>query len=84
MVKIGLGIKFFNPGNFRAMVNIAKVSDSLEKHMKKRCAYCDMDMGLGTDYPVVDFINHLAEKHSDNIDPKDVEMYIRVVKKLER
>jgi len=41
-------------------------------------------MGLGTDYPVADFINHLADEHADNIDPKDVEMYMRVVKKLER
>ena len=81
---MGLGLKFFNPGNFRAMVNIAKVSDSLEKHMKKRCAYCDMDMGLGTEFPVVEFINHLAEKHPDKIDAKDIEAYKKVVERVTR
>ena len=64
------------------MINIAKVSDGLDKHMKKRCAYCGLEMGLGTDYPVVEFINHLAEKHPDKIDAKDVEAYLRVVKRV--
>ena len=81
---MGLGLRFFNPRNLKEMINIAKVSDGLDKHMKKRCAYCDMDMGLGTEFPIVQFINHLAEKHPDNIDPKDIESYLRVVKRVTR
>ena len=79
---MGMGLKFFNPGNMRQMINIAKVSDGLDKHMKKRCAYCDLEMGFGTDYPVVEFIEHLAERHPDKIDPKDVEAYRKVVERL--
>ncbi len=79
---MGLGLKFFNPANFRQMINIAKVSDGLEKHMKKECAYCGMKMGIGTEFPVVEFIDHLAEKHSDKIDAKDVESYKKVIKRL--
>ena len=79
---MGIPLRFFDPRNLKAMVNIAKVSDGLDKHMKKRCAYCDLDMGLGNDYPVVEFINHLAERHPDKIEPKDVETYRKVIEKL--
>lgn len=77
---MGIGIKFFNPKNLRQMVDIAKVSNGLDKHMKKRCAYCDM--GLGTELPIVEFIDHLAENHLDKVDAKDIENYQRLVKRF--
>lgn len=82
MIKIGMPLKFFNPANFQAMVRIAKISDSISKHMKKRCAYCDLDLGIGDDYPVVSFVEHLAEEHPDKIDANDVEKYRNIIKKM--
>ena len=75
-------LKFLNPMNAKEMINIFKVSDGLDKHLKKRCAYCDEEMGIGGDYPIIEFIDHLAEKHPDKIEPKDVETYNKIVKKL--
>ena len=78
-----IGLKFFNPKNMRQMVDIAKVSSGLDKHMKKRCAYCDdMDMGLGTELPIVEFIDHLTEKHLDKVDASDIKNYQRLVKRF--
>lgn len=77
-----MDIKFFNPGNYKNMVRIAKISNSLDKHMKKRCAYCDMDMGTGDNVPVVDFVEHLASEHSDKISPDEVEKYHNLIKKI--
>ena len=79
---MGLGMKFFNPKNYKAMWDIGKISSSLNRHMKKRCAYCDMDMGLGDDYPVVEFVEHLAAQHSDKIAPEEVEGYRKLIKRM--
>jgi|TARA_Y100000310_G_scaffold344046_1_gene454778 hypothetical protein len=79
---MGLGLKFLDPRNMKAMINIAKVSDGLDKHMKKTCAYCDLDMGAGDTFPVVEFLEHLAERHPDRISAKDVEDYKSVIKKV--
>ena len=73
---------FFNPRNLKQMINIAKVSDGLDKHMKKRCAYCDLEMGFGDTFPVVEFLNHLAEKHPDKIKPRDLDDYRSVIERL--
>ncbi len=83
MIKIGIG-KFINPSNYRMMAQIAGISNSLERHMRKRCAYCDLDMGLGDEFPVVTFIDHLCEKHPDKIDPKDVDKYKNLINRLTR
>lgn len=64
------------------MVTIAKISHSLDKHMKKRCAYCDLDLGLGNEFPVVEFVNHLIKRHPDVIDPKDVDDYNKLIKRM--
>lgn len=76
--------KFFNPRNLRSMVDIAKISNSLDNHMNKRCAYCNMDLGLGDEVPVVEFVEHLAEKHLDKIQPRDIETYRKLIKKMTR
>ena len=81
---MGIGLKMLNPRNTRTMIQIAKISHSLEKHMKKRCAYCDLDMGLGDEFPVVDFVNHLADKHIDCIKAEDVEGYKKLIDKVTR
>ena len=81
---MGIGLKFLNPRNLRSMIQIAKISDSLDKHLKKRCAYCDMDMGLGNEVPVVEFVDHLAKKHPDKIDAEDIENYRKLIKKVVR
>jgi len=76
---MGILSKIINPGNYRSMVNIAKISANLERHLNKRCAYCDLDLGVDT--PVVEFVEHLSEKHLDKIDPKDIETYRKIIKK---
>ena len=79
---MGLGLKFFNPRNLKEMINIAKVSDGLDKHLKKRCAYCDLDMGIGNEFPVIKLIEHLTDRHPDKIDGRDVEAYRKVIKRM--
>ena len=72
-------LKFLDPRNTRFMLDIAKISESLDKHMMKRCAYCSKDLGTGQDTPVVEFIDHLAEKHPEKIEAKDVENYRKII-----
>ena len=74
--------KFLNPRNTRNMLLISKLSNSLMGHMKKRCAYCDMDMGQGDDFPVVEFVKHLAVKHMDKIEPDDIKRYRKLIEKV--
>lgn len=81
---MGIGLKMLNPRNMRTMINIAKISDNLSRHIKKRCAYCDMDMGHGDDYSVVEFVAHLEQQHAEHIDPKDLEVYKKMIKKVTR
>tara|TARA_R100000750_G_C2317183_1_gene84863 strand:- start:69 stop:311 length:243 start_codon:yes stop_codon:yes gene_type:complete len=78
---MGIG-KFLNVGNYKQMMQISRLSNSLDKHMLKRCAYCNKDMGSGDDMPVVEFIAHLAEYHTDKIDAKDIDIYKKMVKKV--
>ncbi len=78
---MGIG-KFFDPRNMRQMIHIAKVSDGLDKHMTKSCAYCNLKMGLGDTYPVIEFLEHLVARHPEKIDAKDVETYRKVIEKL--
>ena len=75
-------LKFLDPRNTRFMLDIAKISESLDKHMMKRCAYCSKDLGTGQDTPVVEFIDHLAEKHPEKIEAKDVENYRKIIDKV--
>ena len=75
-------MKFLDPRNTRFMMDIAKISESLDKHMMKRCAYCDLDLGTGKDTPVVEFIDHLADKHPNKIAAKDVEGYKKIIDKV--
>ena len=75
-------MKFLDPRNTRFMMDIAKISESLDKHMMKRCAYCDLDLGTGKNTPVVEFIDHLAAKHPDKIDAKDIEGYKKIIDKV--
>lgn len=79
---MGLSLKFFNPANYKAMIDIAKISDGLSKHMSKRCAYCDLDLGTGEDFPVVQFVDHLVGEHPDKISPDDVEHYRKLIEKV--
>ena len=76
------GLKFFDPRNTRMMVDLAKISSGLDKHMLKKCAYCDLELGTGQDTPVVEFIDHLVEKHPDKIEAKDVEGYRKIIDKV--
>ncbi len=75
-------LKYLDPRNTRFMLDIARISESLDKHMIKRCAYCSLDLGTGKDTPVVEFIDHLVEKHPDKIDAKDVENYKKIIDKV--
>ena len=79
---MGLGSKLFNIGNIRSMTEIAKLSNKLSMHMKKRCAYCDMDMGSGDDYAVVDFVRHLNDMHAEHIAPQDIKTDEKLIKKM--
>ena len=78
---MGLPLKFLNPGNLRQMIAITKLSDGLNLHMNKKCAYCDdFNLGIG-DVPVIGFVQHLAEKHLDKIKPEDIKWYEKLVVK---
>ncbi len=72
-------MKFLDPRNTRLMMDIAKISEGLDKHMNKSCAYCNKNLGTGKDTPVVEFIDHLAEKHPDRIEAKAVEGYRKII-----
>ena len=72
--------KLTNPRNIRDFWKIAKVSSELDKHMKKRCGYCDeMEMGFGDEVPVIDFIKHLKEKHPDKVTPDQLKQFEKLV-----
>jgi len=79
---MGLASKILNPGNVRGMLQIAKLSNRLSQHIKKRCGYCELDLGIGDDYPVVDFVKHLSDEHRDKIDPQDIKTYEKLIKKV--
>lgn len=81
---MGIGLKILNPGNYRTMISIAKISNQLEKHLRKRCAYCDLDMGDGENTPVVEFVDHLAEKHRDKLDDAELKNYRKIIDKVTR
>lgn len=72
--------KILDPRNMGNMVHIAKLSASLDKHIGKRCLYCDKD--LGNNPPVIEFVNHLVNRHPDKIDARDVEGYHKLIKKV--
>lgn len=78
---MGIPLKFLNPANYRQMVMITRLSSSLSNHMNKKCRYCDLDLGTGDEYPVVDFVEHLARKHLDKIETKDIESYRKLLEK---
>lgn len=80
---MGIPLRFLNPRNYRDMLLITKISANLNRHMRKRCGYCDFDLGSG-DVEVVVFVAHLEEKHADKIDPKDLETYKKMIKKVTR
>jgi len=77
---MGLGGKFF--ANPRAMVLIAKISTRLDIHLHKKCAYCPLELGLGNEYPVVEFVEHLKEKHPEKIPEGDIKLYEKLIKRL--
>ena len=52
---MGIPLRFLNPLNYKSMVLITKISANLNRHMLKRCAYCDFDLGSG-DVEVVVFV----------------------------
>jgi len=66
------------------MLTMTKLASNLSLHMKKRCSYCDLDLGTGDDYPVVEFVQHLSDKHMDKIDEKDIKNYEKLIKKATR
>jgi len=78
---MGLGLRMLNPRNYRDMLLITKISSNLNQHMRKRCAYCELDLGTG-DSEVVTFVAHLEEKHSDRIDEKDLQTYRKMIRKV--
>ena len=79
---MGIPLKFLNPSNYMNMVRFAKITDSLGKHMKRRCAYCDLDLGSGDDVPIVSFVEHLIMNHPEKIDSNDVEHYKNIIDKI--
>ena len=78
---MGLGLRMLNPRNMRDMILITKISSNLNSHLKKRCAYCDKDFGIG-DSPVFELVAHLEESHPDKIEPKDLQHYKKMIKKV--
>ena len=58
---------------------MAKVSNSIDKHINKRCAYCDFD--LKNELHVVEFLEHLLTIHPEKVEAKDIEEYNKIIKK---
>lgn len=74
--------KLLNPRNMRQFVQIARMSSDLDKHMKKRCGYCDeFEMGFGDEVPITDFVQHLREKHPGKIKPELLDYFDKLMKK---
>jgi len=78
---MGIGLKLMNPRNIKDMFAIAKFSGDMDKHMKKRCAYCDEDMGIGGEVAVTDFVKHLRDEHSENVPPDELGKLEKFLKK---
>lgn len=76
---MGILMKMMNPRNMRQMINLSKISTEINRHMNNRCAYCDLDMGIGADYPVVEFLDHLEKEHPDKIEEKDLKLYRKII-----
>ena len=81
---MGLGIKLLNPRNIMQMRNMVKISSGMDLHMKKRCAYCDLDLGYGKEAPLVEFLAHLEKKHPEKIMPNEIEIYKKIIVGLTR
>ena len=81
---MGFLTKFLNPRNTRDMLLISKLSNSLMGHMRKRCGYCEMDMGTGDNFEVIAFVEHLEKEHTDMIEPDDLVRYRKLIKKVIR
>ena len=79
---MAIPLRFLNPANYRQMVQLTKLSSGLSLHMTKRCAYCNLDLGTGDEYPVIEFVKHLEENHFDKIDPKDIKYYNKLLHKV--
>lgn len=77
---MGIGLKILDPRNYKGMLTIAKLSSRLESHLIKHCAYCDQNMG--NDLPVIEFVKHLTDKHSDKVPPDEIESYEKLIKKV--
>lgn len=56
-----------NPFKFRKYQKLAETSQKLDMYLAKRCVFCDMDMGVGQDVLVAEFIEHLLTKHKDKL-----------------
>jgi len=82
LIKIGIPLRFLNPANYSTMVRLTKLSNTLSLHIHKRCAYCDLELGTGDDYGVIEFVEHLAEKHLDKINPDDIKYYKKLIDKV--
>ena len=54
---------------------IAEMSEDLNRHMKKRCAYCDLDLGLGYDIQVMEFLEHIELNHLEVLEPDKLRAY---------
>ena len=76
---MGILLKMMNPRKMRQMINLSKSSNEINKHMNNRCAYCGMDMGIGADYPVVEFLDHLEKEHPDKIEENDLKLYRKII-----
>jgi hypothetical protein len=53
-------------------VRIAEISGRIDPYLSKSCYFCKEDFGTGQDVQVVDFINHLIDKHPLNIDKESM------------
>ncbi len=62
----------------RQMFKIEKVYKFVMENTAKRCLYCDLDLGDAMDLPVIDFLNHMKDNHSDKIDSNEIDKMIKI------
>lgn len=62
---------------------IQKSYNKMMENAALKCAYCHAEFGIANDVYAVDFLGHLLEKHSDEIeDKKEIEKINEKLKKI--
>ena len=54
------------------------------KHSHFQCKFCKKDLGLLNEIPVVDFINHMRDKHYEDVDSDEIDKFFQLFQRLNK